>query len=188
MKTTRREAEGGRSPCVIGLKLFLPGTQSAVITAVSLRISERIYRRGRSRERTGARSRGAFRVATFSGLMITVRGERAAKRADEGPGYRAASRALTSRVVPSISRNPPCRFYRLEIYYTAGPRPAPPRLSSPLPRSLSRRRAEMRRQRASRSMAIWHASLPYFIPVPEGEIYPTDLYFLLPLGNRAFVG
>lgn len=48
-----------------------------------------------------------FRVATFSALMITVSGQKAA--------YGALSRALTSRVAPSISRNPACRFYRVKF-------------------------------------------------------------------------
>lgn len=66
-----------------------------------------------------------FRVATFSALMITVSGQKAAY---------GASRALTLRVAPSISRNPACRFYRLKFitpWPTLLPGPPPPQPSKP---------------------------------------------------------
>lgn len=118
--------------------------------------------RSRGRAWSGQGRAGAFRVATFSEFDDHCQSERA-----KGHLRGRLSRALTSRVAPSISRNPPCRFYRLEIYYFAGPLSRPLRL----PRARDRRAGVPRRcaarfvpHRRVYARTHTHTALTPFIP------------------------
>jgi len=120
-------------------------------------------------------------VATFSGLMITVRRE----RAGEEPAYPGPPFALSpSRVAPSISRNPPCRFYRLEIYYTVGPlrRGHPAREGFSRSLFLSRRNASV--DDAIRSIRQYATHLPLLHP--RGRDPFDRSVFLVTAGQSSF--